>query len=287
MRQLKITQQITQRNEESVSRYFQEVNKYPMISIEEEVELSVRIRSGDIEALQKLVKANLRFVISVAKQYQNQGLSFPDLINEGNVGLVKAAGKFDESRGFKFISYAVWWIRQSIIQAISDQTRVVRLPLNKISNINKIKKAIAHLEQEIERDPTDDEIADFLEMNEETVNVVNQIKKQQISLDMPLTTNGDGDLSLYDLVQSDRLPPPDNHLVEESLRIDIARALSKLPDKEAEILRLSFGLNNSKAHSLLDIARKYNMTSERIRQIKSSGLSRLKRLIANNEVFLD
>jgi RNA polymerase primary sigma factor len=286
MRQLKITKQITERDENTINRYFQDINKCQMISVEEEVELSVRIRNGDTEALQKLVKANLRFVVSVAKQYQNQGLSFPDLINEGNVGLVKAAGKFDETRGFKFISYAVWWIRQSIIQAISDQTRIVRLPLNRVSNINKIKKAMSYLEQQYEREPTDSEIADYLEMDEENIVIANRIKRTQVSLDMPLLHSDDNACNLYDLIQADAIPSPDNYLVKESLKIDINRALNKLLKREEEILTLSFGLNDHKVHSLCELAIKFNISAERIRQIKSLGLSKLKKYLKNQNAFL-
>jgi RNA polymerase primary sigma factor len=231
--------------------------------------------------------ANLRFVVSVAKQYQNQGLSFPDLINEGNVGLVKAARKFDETRGFKFISYAVWWIRQSIIQAIADQTRIVRLPLNRVSNINKIKKAISHLEQQYEREPTDSELAEFLEMNEENIAIANQIKKTQVSLDMPLLQNEENTYNLYDIIQTDTVPSPDHFLVRESLKIDIKRALNKLSKREEEILTLSFGLNDHKVHSLCELAVKFNMSPERIRQIKSLGLIKLKKYIENQSAFLN
>ncbi|HSM49046.1 MAG TPA: RNA polymerase sigma factor RpoD/SigA, partial [Draconibacterium sp.] len=232
MRQLKITQQITQRNDQSTVRYFQDINKYSLISAEEEVSLSVRIRGGDTVALEKLVVANLRFVVSVAKQYQNQGLSFPDLINQGNLGLVKAATKFDETRGFKFISYAVWWIRQSIMEAISEHTRIVRLPLNRISSINKISKAIPFLEQKLEREPTNSEIAEYMEISLEEVETANSIKKKQISFDMPLVNDGESDFSLYDIVQNEDFPTPDNHLIDESLRTNIQRAIGKLTDRE-------------------------------------------------------
>lgn len=287
MRQLKITKQITQRNDDTINRYFNEINKYQLISAEEEVELSVRIRNGDNEAMKKLVQANLRFVISVAKQYQNQGLSFSDLINEGNVGLVKAAQKFDETRGFKFISYAVWWIRQSIIQAISEQTRVVRLPLNRLSSINKIKKAIPYLEQELQREPTDNEVAGFLDLPDEEVTIANKIKKRQISLDKPLTLDGDNDFNLYDVVQNDDMPTPDDELMQDSVKINIKRAMQKLSNREASILKMSFGLYNSPVYSLNDIAMKFNMSSERVRQIKRKGLYKLKSLLKENYAFLE
>ncbi|HAF30749.1 MAG TPA: RNA polymerase subunit sigma [Bacteroidales bacterium] len=287
MRQLKITKQITQRADESISRYFHEISKYSIISAEEEVDLTVRIRNGDEVALEKLVVANLRFVISVAKQYQNQGLSFSDLINEGNVGLVKAAKKFDETRGFKFISYAVWWIRQSIIQAISDQTRIVRLPLNRISSINKITRAIPFLENEFERDPTNDEIANYLELTSDEVKQANDIRMRQISFDMPLSNESDSDFSLYDIVQTGNIPAPDNDSMVESLVTNIRRALNKLTKRESMILTMSFGLFNTPVYSLHDIALEYDMSTERIRQIKSRGLSKLKMLLKENCALLE
>lgn len=287
MRQLVITQQITQRNEASINRYFQEINKYPMITAEEEVELSVRIRKGDDEALNKLVLANLRFVISVAKQYQNQGLSFSDLINEGNLGLVKAARKFDETRGFKFISYAVWWIRQSIIQAISNQTRIVRLPVNRLSSINKISRAIPYLEQEFEREPTDAEIAGYLDLTSDEVKIANKIKKRQISLDMPISGDGDTEYNLYDLIHAGNMPSPDNNLLRESVLTDIKRALKKLSPREADILTMSFGLDGSQVHTLKDIAQQLNMTSERVRQIRSGALHVLRTLLNGNHAMIE
>jgi RNA polymerase primary sigma factor len=279
MRQLKITKQITQRDDDAINRYFQEISKYPMISAEEEAELASRIRVGDDQALEKLVVANLRFVVSVAKQYQNQGLSFPDLINEGNLGLVKAAKKFDETRGFKFISYAVWWIRQSIMQAISEQTRVVRLPLNRLSSINKIRKAIIVLEQELERKPSNDEIAAHLDLSFDEVEIANSINKRHVSFDKPLSNEGDNDFSLYDVVQTGDIPSPDSNLMEESLITDVKRALSKLSQREAEILVRSFGLYNSSIHSLNDMATEFGLSAERVRQIKRTGLCKLKSLL--------
>jgi len=279
MRQLTITKQITQRTEESINRYFQEINKYPMITAEEEVELAVRIKNGDGKALEKLVLSNLRFVVSVAKQYQNMGLSFPDLINEGNYGLVKAAKRFDETRGFKFISYAVWWIRQSIIQAIANHTRIVRLPLNRISSINKIKNAIPYLEQEFEREPTEAEIAEHLDVTGEEVNIANKIKKRQISFDMPLSYDDDREFSLYDKVQTGSFPSPDDSSMKASLVTNINRALGKLTNREAAVLTMSFGLFGSPNYSLHDIAVKYGMSSERVRQIRTSGLYKLRNLL--------
>jgi RNA polymerase primary sigma factor len=285
MRQLKITQQITQRNDQSTVRYFQDINKYSLISAEEEVSLSVRIRGGDTVALEKLVVANLRFVVSVAKQYQNQGLSFPDLINQGNLGLVKAATKFDETRGFKFISYAVWWIRQSIMEAISEHTRIVRLPLNRISSINKISKAIPFLEQKLEREPTNSEIAEYMEISLEEVETANSIKKKQISFDMPLVNDGESDFSLYDIVQNEDFPTPDNHLIDESLRTNIQRAIGKLTDREAGVLTMCYGLNNSQVLSLYDIAVKFGTSTERIRQIKNSALVKLRNLLKHSNEY--
>jgi RNA polymerase primary sigma factor len=287
MRQLKITRQITQRSEASINRYFQEISNYPMISTDEEVELSVQIRNGDQDALHRLVVANLRFVISVAKQFQNQGLSFPDLINEGNLGLLRAAKRFDETRGFKFISYAVWWIRQAILQAISEHTRVVRLPLNRLSSINKISKAIPYLEQELEREPTDDEIAEYLEMPNNDVNIANKIKNRHISFDKPLSQDGNDEFNLYDLIQTGNIPSPDEDIMKESIVTNINRALGKLSEKEANILSMSFGLSDTPIYTLQEIALTYNMTSERIRQIRNKSILKLKRLLKENSAFLD
>lgn len=258
-----------------------------MVSIEEEVELTIRIRKGDDIALQRLVEANLRFVISVAKQYQNQGLSFADLINEGNVGLVKAAKKFDETRGFKFISYAVWWIRQSIMQAISEQTRVVRLPLNRLSTMKQISKATSQLEQHYEREPSNNEIAEYLEINEELISENDKLKYRQVSFDKPLSLNGESDSCLYDLIESDLVPSPDSELVTESVKINLVRAINKLNNRESEIINLTFGLNNNSAHSLHEIACLLNMSSERVRQIKRAGLLKLKKIMSGKHNFLD
>lgn len=285
MRQLKITQQITHRDENSVNLYFQEVNKYDMVSIDEEVELSVKIRNGDEEALRRLVEANLRFVISVAKQYQNQGLAFADLINEGNLGLVKAAKKFDETRGFKFISYAVWWIRQSIMQALLEQTRVVRLPLNRLSVMKQIKRASSHLEQKFEREPSVSELAEFLEMNEDLISENDKIKNRQVSFDMPLSSDGESNSCLYDIFTTNYFPSPDNDLVSESVKINLSRAVNKLSSREAEILKLSFGLNNTAVHSLHEIACLLDISSERIRQIRNSGLMKLKKILSGKSCF--
>ncbi len=287
MRHLQIAYKITSRNDGAVNRYFHEISKYPAISPEEETELAVRIRAGDQEALEKLVVSNLRFVVSVAKQYQNQGLSLTDLINEGNLGLIKAARRFDEKRGFKFISYAVWWIRQSMMQAISEQTRIVRLPMNRISSIHKIKKAMLLLEQEYEREPTDTEIADYLDFSSEDMRVANHCRPGQVSFDRPLSASTDTELNLYDVLYSEDIPPPDNDLLVESVTININRALQKLTRREAEILIMSFGLYRTKAYSLQDIALKFGISCERVRQIRIRGLFKLKNLLKERYTFLD
>ena len=285
MRQLKINKQITHRNENSVVLYLQEVSRYPMVSAEEEVELAIKIGKGDDMAMHKLVEANLRFVISVAKQYQNQGLSFVDLINEGNVGLVKAAGKFDSTRGFKFISYAVWWIRQSIMQAISEQTRIVRLPLNRLASINKMSRAIPYLEQKYEREPTNSELADYLDINIEQIETSNNIKHRHVSFDKPMSYNGESDFTLYDLIQSESDATPDNGLLDESTKIDLLRAIGKLNKRECDVLTLSYGLNNNKACSLTEIAEFMQLTNERVRQIRSNALHKLKILLSGKSLF--
>ena len=264
-----------------------EISKYPLIDTEREVELTIRTRNGDELALEELVLANLRFVISVAKQYQNQGLSFPDLINEGNLGLVRAATRFDETRGFKFISYAVWWIRQGIVQAISEQTRVVRLPLNRLASIRKISKAITHLEHELEREPTDDEIAEHLEMSNEEINIAKKIGPLQISFDKPFIGKGDEESNLYAIMQSADIPSPDEDIIKESMHIDINRALRKLSEREADIIGMSFGLADTPVYSLQEIASRYNMSSERVRQIRSNGIMKLKLLLKESSAFLD
>lgn len=285
MRQLKITQQITYRNETSVNLYFQEVNKYELVSAEEEVELTIKIRNGDDNALKRLVEANLRFVISVAKQYQGQGLSFSDLINEGNVGLIKAAKKFDETRGFKFISYAVWWIRQSIMQAIPEQTRVVRLPINRLSTMKQISKASSKLEQQFEREPSHDELAEFLNIKEELISKNDEIKSREVSFDKSLTSDEDNHSCLYDLIATDNFPSPDSELVSESVKINLSRAINKLSSREAKVINLSYGINNSPLYNLHEIASLFNMTSERVRQIRNEGLNKLKNLISDKNCF--
>ena len=287
MRQLKILKQITPRDEKSIDLYFMEINKYDMISPEEEVELAVRIRNGDLEAYQRLVQANLRFVISVAKQYQFKGMSLPDLINEGNVGLLRAAQKFDEKRGFKFISYAVWWIRQAITQAIAEQTRIVRLPLNRLGTINKVNRALPLLEQEFEREPTDSELAEFLDISTEEVKIANKVKPGQLSFDKPISGDDQSDFSLYDVVHNESDLQPDLRLMKESIEINLSRALKKLSLRESNILRLSFGLENTPTHTLNDIGIMYGMSKERIRQIRTTAIYKLKKLLSGKTSFVE
>jgi RNA polymerase primary sigma factor len=274
MRQLKITKQVTNRETASLDKYLQEIGKVDLINAEQEVELAQRIKAGDQIALEKLTKANLRFVVSVAKQYQNQGLTLPDLINEGNLGLIKAAKRFDETRGFKFISYAVWWIRQSILQALAEQSRIVRLPLNKIGSINKINKTYAFLEQAHERAPSAEEIAKELDM---TVNDVKESLKnsgRHVSMDAPLVEGEDS--NLYDVLNSGESPNPDRILLHESLKTEIERALETLTPREADVVRLYFGLGDQHAMTLEEIGETFDLTRERVRQIKEKAIRRLK-----------
>jgi RNA polymerase primary sigma factor len=276
MRQLKITKQVTNRETASLDKYLSEIGRVELISADEEVELAKKIKQGDQAALEKLTKANLRFVVSVSKQYQNQGLTLPDLINEGNLGLIKAAQRFDETRGFKFISYAVWWIRQSILQALAEQSRIVRLPLNKIGTINKINKTYSKLEQEFEREPTPGEISDLLEMTEQDVKDSMRTTGRHVSMDAPLSTSDDGSGNLYDLMISDDSPSPEHELINDSLRREIERALTTLTMREAEVLRCFFGLDGKAAMTLEEIGEKFDLTRERVRQIKEKGIRRLK-----------
>ena len=274
MRQLKITKQVTNRETASLDKYLQEIGKVDLITADEEVELAQRIKAGDQIALEKLTKANLRFVVSVAKQYQNQGLTLPDLINEGNLGLIKAAQRFDEPRGFKFISYAVWWIRQSILQALAEQSRIVRLPLNKIGSINKINKTYAFLEQSHERPPSAEELAKELDM---TINDVKESMKnsgRHVSMDAPLVEGEDS--NLYDVLRSGESPNPDKSLLHESLRTEIERALETLTPREADVIRLYFGLGNQHPMTLEEIGETFDLTRERVRQIKEKAIRRLK-----------
>ena len=274
MRQLKITKQVTNRETASLDKYLQEIGKVELITADEEVELAQRIRQGDRIALEKLTKANLRFVVSVSRQYQNQGLSLPDLINEGNLGLIKAAQRFDETRGFKFISYAVWWIRQSILQALAEQSRIVRLPLNKIGSINKINKTYAKLEQEFEREPNAEEIAEVLDLTEAEVKESMKNAGRHVSMDAPLVQ--DEDNNMYDVLKSDEVVTPETELLYESLRKEIDRAISTLTQREADVVRLYFGLNGSHPMTLEEIGEKFDLTRERVRQIKEKAIRRLK-----------
>ncbi len=274
MRQLKIIKQVTNRETASLDKYLHEIGKVDLLSADEEVELARQVRKGDNLALEKLIKANLRFVVSVSKQYQNQGLSLPDLINEGNLGLIKAAKRFDETRGFKFISYAVWWIRQSILQALAEQARIVRLPLNKIGSINKINKALAELEQKYEREPSIDEIAQAIEIAPNDIKDAMRSSGRHVSMDAPLTDGEDGDM--YEVLLSKDNPSPDGTLLNDSLRKEIERALSSLTEREANIIRLYFGLNGKHPYTLEEIGEEFNLTRERVRQIKEKAIKRLK-----------
>lgn len=273
MRQLKITKSITNRESASLDKYLQEIGKEDLITVEEEVELAQRIKKGDQEALEKLTKANLRFVVSVAKQYQNQGLSLPDLINEGNLGLIKAAEKFDETRGFKFISYAVWWIRQSILQALAEQSRIVRLPLNQVGSLNKINKAFARFEQENERTPSSEELAGILDLPKEKVSDTMRVAGRHVSVDAPFSDGEDNNL-LDVLVNSDS-PNADRGLINESLSTEVERALSTLTDREKDIIRYFFGIGCPEM-TLEEIGEKFGLTRERVRQIKEKAIRRLR-----------
>ncbi|MGZ3864621.1 MAG: sigma-70 family RNA polymerase sigma factor [Bacteroidia bacterium] len=275
MRQLKITKQVTNRETASLDKYLQEIGRVDLITAEEEVELARKIKQGDESALARLVKANLRFVVSVSKQYQNQGLSLPDLINEGNLGLIKAAQRFDETRGFKFISYAVWWIRQSILQALAEQARIVRLPLNKIGSINKINKTYAKLEQQLEREPTADEIAVLMDMMPEDVFETMKNSGRHVSMDAPLSVNDEGG-SMYDVMEEKDSISPDRELLFDSLRKEIERSLNTLTIREADVIRLYFGLNGQAALTLEEIGERFELTRERVRQIKEKAVRRLK-----------
>jgi RNA polymerase primary sigma factor len=276
MRQLKISKQVTNRETASLDKYLQEIGRVDLINAEEEVELARRIKQGDGPALAKMVNANLRFVVSVSKQYQNQGLSLPDLINEGNLGLIKAAQRFDETRGFKFISYAVWWIRQSILQALAEQSRIVRLPLNKIGSINKINKTFARLEQEYEREPSADEIGVALDLSPEDIKDAMRNTGRHVSMDAPLATGDENASNMYDVMQSDDMPSPEYTLITESLRKEIERALCTLTSREADVVRLYFGLSGTHALTLEEIGEKFELTRERVRQIKEKAIRRLK-----------
>ncbi|MBP6460314.1 MAG: RNA polymerase sigma factor RpoD/SigA [Crocinitomicaceae bacterium] len=280
MRQLKITKSITNRESQSLDKYLQDIGKEELITAEEEVELARKIKQGDQKALEKLTRANLRFVVSVAKQYQNQGLTLPDLINEGNLGLIKAAQKFDETRGFKFISYAVWWIRQSILQALAEQARIVRLPLNQVGSLNKINKAFSKLEQEFERQPSAEELAEALEVPEDKIKESLNVSGRHVSMDAPLSTSEDGG-TLMDVMANSDSPKADHALMAESLQKEIERSLSTLTDKEREIIRLFFGIGMNHGLTLEEIGAKFNLTRERVRQIKEKAIRRLRHTSRN------
>ncbi|MBN1779555.1 sigma-70 family RNA polymerase sigma factor [bacterium] len=269
-----MTRRNKNRANQSLDRYLQEIGEVPLLTPDEEIELARRIKKDDQQALEKLTKANLRFVVSVAKQYQNQGLSLGDLINEGNLGLIKAAKRFDETRGFKFISYAVWWIRQSILQALAEQSRVVRLPLNRVGALNKIGKAFSNLEQEFEREPSASEIAEELEMTPYEVSDTIKISGKHLSLDAPFNQGDDN--RLLDVIQDDQQPPPDDYLLDESLKIEVQRALKTLSDREAEVIRLYFGLGREHPLTLEEIGERFSLTRERVRQIKEKAIRRLR-----------
>src|SRR5512133_2817492 len=274
MRQLKITKSITNRESASLDKYLQEIGKEELITVEEEVELAQRIKKGDREALEKLTRANLRFVVSVAKQYQNQGLSLPDLINEGNLGLIKAAEKFDETRGFKFISYAVWWIRQSILQALAEQARIVRLPLNQVGSLSKLNKATVRLEQVYERPPSADEIARELEIPQHKVEETLRMSTRTVSMDAPL--DQDEEVKLLDIFVAEDTPSTDDKLIRESLAQEIQRSLSTLTEKEREIINMFYGIGVPHSYSLEEIGAMFDLTRERVRQIKEKAIRRLK-----------
>lgn len=274
MRQLKITKSITNRETASLDKYLQDIGKEELITADEEVTLAQKIKQGDQQALEKLCKANLRFVVSVAKQYQNQGLSLPDLINEGNLGLIKAAQRFDETRGFKFISYAVWWIRQSILQALAEQSRIVRLPLNQVGSLNKIKKESSRLEQKFERPPSSDEIAEALEIPEYKIDAALKISTRYVSMDAPLTE--DEDMKLIDIFVDDDAPVTDAGLMRESLAREIQRSLSTLTEKERDVVNLYYGIGMNHGLTLEEIGAKFDLTRERVRQIKEKAIRRLK-----------
>ncbi len=283
MRQLKITNKITARESLSLDKYLNDIGKIPMLSADDEAQLAKAIREGDNNALEKLTKANLRFVVSVAKQYQNQGLSLSDLINEGNVGLMKAAKRFDETKGFKFISYAVWWIRQSILQAIVEYSRIVRLPLNKVGSYNKVNEAFLNFVQEFEREPTNEELAELLEMTPKEINNMLKGNSRHLSFDAPLSSE-DGDSTMLDVIVGDDTVLPDNNLMEQSLKEEVQQGLSILSPREVEVLSSYYGLNNYKSLTLEEIGDLYGLTRERVRQIKERAIRRLRKSYNRNNL---
>lgn len=282
MRQLKISKQITNRESQSLDKYLQEIGKVDLITSDVEVELAKRIREGDQIALEKLTKANLRFVVSVAKQYQNNGLTLGDLINEGNLGLIKAAKRFDETRGFKFISYAVWWIRQSIMQALAEQSRIVRLPLNRVGSLNKISKTFSELEQKFQREPSSEELAEVLDISTEEVTDTMKISGRHVSMDAPFVQGEEN--SLLDVLANDSEETPDSSLMMDSLRREVQRALSTLTQRESDVISYYFGLNGEQAMTLEEIGQKYNLTRERVRQIKEKATRRLRHSSRSNSL---
>jgi RNA polymerase primary sigma factor len=281
---LKITRQLTNRENKSLDQYFLEIGKVDLLTPNEEIELAILIKKGDMLAQEKLIKANLRFVVSVAKMYQNQGLSLGDLINEGNVGLIKAAKRFDETRGFKFISYAVWWIRQGIMSAIADQSRVVRLPLNRVGNLTRLSKAYRELEQEYERKPTTDELAKILDITSDEVAYILQISSRQVSVDAPLKSGDENKNTLMDVLHNEDQSMPDKDLMSDSLKNEVANILSILDAREAEVIRLSFGIGSNQKATLEEIGEKFNLTRERIRQIKEKALRKLRSSKRSNKL---
>ena len=281
---MKLTRQLTNRENKSLDLYFQEIGKYVLLKPEEEIDLAIKIKSGDMAAQNKLVRANLRFVVSVAKMYQNQGLSLGDLINEGNIGLVKAAQRFDETRGFKFISYAVWWVRQGIMSAIADQSRVVRLPLNRVGNLTKLGKVYRELEQEFERKPTTEELAKILEITSDEVAYILQISSRQVSVDAPFNNGDENKTTLMDVLHNEEQPMPDTDLMHDSLKNEVADILSTLDEREAEVIRLSFGIGSNQKATLEEIGERFNLTRERIRQIKENALRKLRSSKRSNKL---
>lgn len=283
MRQLKITQQITKRESKSLEKYLQEVSKEGMVTAEQEVELAIKIKDGDTNALDKLVRSNLRFVISVAKQYQNTGLTLEDLINEGNLGLIEAAKRYDHTKGFKFISYAVWWIRQSILKAAADNSRTIRLPHNRLGEIQKINRASVEFEQKMEREPTDSELSDILEMDVEKIQNSRKMSKKQTSLDAPMANDQDNN-SLISVIEVEGAATPEDNLLQESLSTDLERTLTYLKGMEADVIRLFYGLSGRREMTLEEIGNHFDLTRERIRQIKERGLRRLRRVSKVNNL---
>jgi len=277
MRQLKITNHITQRDNYSLEKYLQEIAKEPLLTDDQEVALAKRVREGDPMALERMVKANLRFVVSVAKQYQNQGLQLSDLINEGNLGLIKAAQKFDETRGFKFISYAVWWIRQSVLQALVEQSRIIRLPLNKVGSYNRITRAMFEFEQKYQREPSNEELEEILKINKREIDDIIRSAHKHVSMDAPISRDEDEESSLYDVIQDDDASGSHKEMMKESLKMEIKKAMAVLPKRDAEIVSCYFGLRGEIHMTLEEIGKKFNLTRERVRQIKERSLRRLRK----------